>query len=262
MEAEHLPKLEKTSTNLFLILRLYDSNAPADAASVQEMTRKLAIFARDDFMLTIHRAPLSFHEDICEQLENTKGTAMSVTTFLLMLARECVMTFEAPLVLAEKKLDSIEDHLGKIQHSHQSLFQLHLVRRRLSNLKRLLWHTSTIVQRISTQEEEQKVLLTDLKETVESLMFFSDELLDDANSLLNLEMSTATQKNNEVMRVLTVFSVFFMPLTFIVGVYGMNFESIPELHWSFGYGFVWIIMLIVTAAITLWFKRKGFFNKM
>lgn len=263
MEPEHLPKLEKNRENLFLIMRLYDANAPIDGASVQEMTRKLAIFVRDNFMLTIHRAPLSFHEDICEEIEkNTTGEEMNITTFLILLARECVLTFEAPLIQAEKKLDQIEHHVGQGLQPRSDLYQLHLVRRRLANLKRLLWHTSTIVQRLTVNDDQGRIMLTDLKETVESLMFFADELLDDANSLINLEMSTSTQKNNEVIRILTLFSVFFMPLTFIVGVYGMNFKAMPELEWAFGYGFSWLLMLSVTALIAFWFRKKGFFNRM
>lgn len=58
------------------------------------------------------------------------------------------------------------------------------------------------------------------------------------------------------MRVLTIFSVFFLPLTFIVGIYGMNFEHMPEVKWRLGYPFAYLLMAIVTIAIYIWFKRK------
>jgi magnesium transporter len=69
-------------------------------------------------------------------------------------------------------------------------------------------------------------------------------------------MSFAAQKTNEVVRVLTVFSVFFMPLTFIVGIYGMNFDFMPELKEKWGYPAALIFMAAVTAIIYFWFKRK------
>jgi magnesium transporter len=81
-------------------------------------------------------------------------------------------------------------------------------------------------------------------------------VLDDVNNLMNLYMSLSAKRTNEVMRVLTVFSVFFMPLTFIVGVYGMNFKFMPELSWRLGYPLVMIFMAIVTIIIYFWFKRK------
>ncbi len=69
-------------------------------------------------------------------------------------------------------------------------------------------------------------------------------------------MSLSSQRTNEVMRILTLFSVFFMPLTFIVGIYGMNFEFMPELKQRWGYPAVLILMALVAVAIYRWFKRK------
>ena len=69
-------------------------------------------------------------------------------------------------------------------------------------------------------------------------------------------LSISDQKNNEVVRLLTIFSAFFLPLTFIAGVYGMNFDLIPELRWKYGYLFSLILMLLVVILIYLWFRRK------
>jgi magnesium transporter len=80
--------------------------------------------------------------------------------------------------------------------------------------------------------------------------------LDEVNNLVNLFMSLSSQKTNDVMKVLTIFSVFFMPLTFIAGIYGMNFEFMPELRQKWGYPGVMVLMGIVTAFIYFWFKRK------
>lgn len=73
---------------------------------------------------------------------------------------------------------------------------------------------------------------------------------------MNLFISFSAQKTNDVMKVLTIFSVFFMPLTFIVGIYGMNFEFMPELKQKWGYAAVLILMVIVTVLIYLYFKKK------
>ena len=98
--------------------------------------------------------------------------------------------------------------------------------------------------------------LQDLKETTASLILQFEDFLDEANSLLNIYLSSTSQKTNEVMKLLTIYSVFFMPLTFIVGVYGMNFEYMPELHWKYGYHFCMAIMTLISIVIFIWFKRK------
>ena len=64
---------------------------------------------------------------------------------------------------------------------------------------------------------------------------------------------------NRIMKILTIISTFFIPLTFIVGVYGMNFKHMPELNWTFGYYLIWGLMIIIVALLSIWFKRKGWF---
>jgi magnesium transporter len=85
----------------------------------------------------------------------------------------------------------------------------------------------------------------------------TDDLQENITQLLNLYISLASQKTNDVMRILTVFSAFFLPLTFIVGVYGMNFQFMPELTSKWGYPGVLIFMAAVTFLIFQWFKRKS-----
>ena len=84
-----------------------------------------------------------------------------------------------------------------------------------------------------------------------------DQINEQINNLLSLYLSISAQRTNEVIRVLTIFSVFFMPLTFIVGIYGMNFKVMPEIDWQYGYAYAIVLMVAVTIAIYSWFKRKG-----
>jgi magnesium transporter len=77
------------------------------------------------------------------------------------------------------------------------------------------------------------------------------------NNLLAMQLSLAAHRTNEVIQVLTIFSAFFLPLTFIVGVYGMNFDLMPELRQSWGYPAVLAVMLLVSGAIWAWFRKRG-----
>jgi magnesium transporter len=83
-----------------------------------------------------------------------------------------------------------------------------------------------------------------------------NQALEDVTNLTNLHLSFSAQRTNDVMKILTIFSVFFMPLTFIVGVYGMNFQFMPELRQKWAYPAVLLIMALVTVAVYLWFRRK------
>jgi magnesium transporter len=127
----------------------------------------------------------------------------------------------------------------------------------VTQMRRMLSHTLDAVQRLVPASEPTAPLYQDLRENAESMHYYADELVDDVNNLLSIQLALASHRTNEVVRILTVFSVFFLPLTFIVGVYGMNFEYMPELRERWGYPAVLAGMGVVTLAIFLWFRSRG-----
>ena len=125
--------------------------------------------------------------------------------------------------------------------------------RKLSNLSAdILHHLAPI-----DNTQKSKPVLQDLKDYYVKVDTIVESNHEDINNLLNIYLSISSQRNNEVMRTLTVFTAFFLPTTFIVGLYGMNFEVMPELKHPFGYPAVLGLMILVTATIYAWFKRKG-----
>ena len=137
------------------------------------------------------------------------------------------------------------------------LREIHQCKHQINVYKRILWHTLSAVVKLVPASEPSAPLYQDLRENVENMHVFADELLDDANNLLHLQLGLSAHRTNEIVRVLTLFSVFFMPLTFVVGVYGMNFQFMPELHTRWGYPAVLVFMALVSLAIYLWFRRRG-----
>jgi magnesium transporter len=251
LNPSHLPKCEVLEDGtLFVIIRAFDHRSSNDDVGMKEMTGKLALFVRKDFLLTIHRRTYPFLEsDFGERTGSPLQTAIAIL-------KKAVITWEEPLEASERKVEQLESLLHRGDGVLTSLVTLHSLRSRLATLKRLAIHTLSVVQKIPIANKKEEVALRDLRETVDGLLFFSDELLEDATSLINLELGAASQRTNQVIRVLTIFSVFFMPLTFIVGIYGMNFEHMPELRSPWGYVGVWIAMTAVTISIALWFRMK------
>jgi magnesium transporter len=98
--------------------------------------------------------------------------------------------------------------------------------------------------------------IQDIRDSQIKLQLFYEQLTEDALNLVSMYMSLSANKSNEVMKVLTIFSAYFLPLTFIVGVYGMNFEFMPELEWKYGYPMIIGFMLLVFILIYSWFRRK------
>ena len=235
---------------------------------MQELTRKIAIFYARAFLITIHRTEQPWLSRIEERVAaeapklGTRDKETLQARIIAKLLNAAADTYSPPLEALEARIDKFEEAVfdrpdaeGKALAA--ALREIHLIKRQVTLVKRLLWRFLDVVQRMTPQTGRVASLFRDVQENVESYHFYADELLDDANTLLNIQLSLATHRTNEVMRVLTVFSVFFLPLTFIVGVYGMNFQFMPELREKWGYPAVLAAMGIVTFVIYAWFRRRG-----
>ena len=136
------------------------------------------------------------------------------------------------------------------------LKKLYFIKRKIDVIRRILILTYDIIDHIDSPQSGT-AYTRDTRDMYIRMTNIFDSLSDNTNQLLTIYFSVSAQKTNEIIRVLTLFSVFFMPLTFIVGIYGMNFDFMPELKWRLGYPAVLLSMAIVTIVIYLWFRKKG-----
>jgi magnesium transporter len=132
---------------------------------------------------------------------------------------------------------------------------LYFLKRKTAVVRRVLLLSFDIIDQIDAGENSN-AYTRDLRDLYIKQQNVFDAISENTNHLLNIYFSIASQKTNETIHVLTIFFVFFLPLTFIVGIYGMNFEFMPELRWEAGYPGVYVIMLLVTLSIYIWFKKK------
>jgi len=257
LEPEHLPKYERIGGVTFVIVRAFDERAEHGAESTRELTRKLAIFAGDGFVLTIHRKEQAYLNEAKKQLGEALPAGEPAASLVPLLVSAAVDSYWPTLDASEEAVGTHEAKVFAHRDITHVVREVYLIKRRVTVIRWMARHTLDVIQRLKASSDRAAPLLQDARENAESLYFGADELLEDVNSLINMQLSLAAHETNHVMRVLTLFSVFFMPLTFIVGVYGMNFEHMPELTWRYGYGGVLLVMLATTAGIYYWFRRKG-----
>lgn len=253
----HLPKYERTGDTTFVILRVFDSSCAPDASSVQETTRKIAVFYRAGLVVTVHRADLPVVRVARTRFGGEGKEPCTETLLLGTLFNGALDSFDAPLDQAEAVAAEFEDAVLDETRRSPDLHAIHNLKRRVNGIKRILWQTNTVVQRLVPPQERVGAVFQDVKENAESYYFYADQLLEEINNLLAIHVALSSHRTNEVMRVLTVFSAFFLPLTFIVGVYGMNFTFMPELQSRWGYPAVIGVMILVCAIIAGWFRRRG-----
>ncbi|MBI5490375.1 MAG: hypothetical protein HY905_23765 [Deltaproteobacteria bacterium] len=255
LQPEHLPKYERTGDTTFVIVRAVDEGAPADADTAQALTHKVALFLGKNFLISIHRCELPFLTALRERYANPQQ-AIYLQVVLIETLQSAVETFQGPLDEAELRINAFEAAVLRDHRDVASWEGVFRAQTRLTLIKRLLWHTLNAAQKFVPYSSVNQPLCQDLRERVETFEFFADNLLDDLRNLLAIQLSLAAKTTNDVMRVLTVFSAFFMPLTFLVGVYGMNFRSMPELDWQWGYLAVWLCMIALSIGLWRWFRGK------
>ncbi|RDB05034.1 CorA family divalent cation transporter [Runella aurantiaca] len=248
LETGHLPKFEKQETYNFLILRAYTSNIDDRTTNVTDLSNKIAFFYSEEKVITIHRAEFEF-------LQNVSNNYIKSEDLLLFFIHKMLDTYNNPLKFLSDQNDEIEKTVFLKDYSKISLEDLYYQKTRTRITKKLLQITQNVINQIEVSEQS-KTALQDIKDKLLSLILGYDEVLENSNNLLNTYLSVNAQKSNDVMKLLTIFSAFFLPLTFIAGIYGMNFENMPELKWDYGYFFTLGIMIVIAIIIFYWFKRK------
>ena len=255
LDPDHLPKAEEFDNFIFIITRIFDIDQKPEADTIQEVSRKIAVFCGKDFIITIHRSEQLFLAQLNEK-QVLQNKCKDVTHLLYLIMNKVILSYEQMEEQLASEIDFYESKIFLKSRVPNLLKNLYQIKRKSSVISRILFLSKSIVHKL--QEGERKdPLYRDMLDNFIQLETGFDQINEQINNLLSLYLSISAQRTNEVIRVLTIFSVFFLPLTFIVGIYGMNFKVMPEIDWQYGYFYSITLMVVVTLLIYLWFKRKG-----
>ena len=252
MQPDHLPKYDSVDEVDFLILRYFSHVFEKKMATIQELTNKIAIFYTKNFLITIHKEPIQFLTNIQRKyIEPQKCSGPEEVVIKILW--QALETFDDPANRLSEQVDFFENQILLKTVTNAQIEALYYIKRQASISNKILMLMAEPINHIRFKEDPA---FQDVKDQQLKMVTLYNQILEDVNNLMNLYMSFSAQKTNDVMKVLTIFSVFFMPLTFVVGIYGMNFEFMPELSKKWGYPAVLILMVIITIIIYGWFKKK------
>jgi magnesium transporter len=260
LDPMHLPKYESYGDIHFLILRHADKETfrLRDADTIRELTRKLVLFVFSKGIISIHRSEQDFVTTLFEEWK-TKGLNDhgQIAHVVNSLVKRSFLSFGSPMDYAEDAFEEIELKVLNRRSNKNLIEDLYFLKRKVFVYKKMLRADLEAIERNENPDVRKSTYYQDVHEEGVRQFAHAEELVEDFNHLMQTQLSLASLRTNEVMRVLTIFSVFFMPLTFIVGIYGMNFQFMPELRWKYGYLLVIVIMVLVSGGIFTWFRRKG-----
>lgn len=236
------------------------------SADTQLEQEQLSFVLGPNFLLSFQERKADYFEHIRERLRKDMGIIRSRTADYLLY-----LLLEAILDNYFKTVDSIEDRMEKLRMldlesdpSPKIIKTIELYKRELNIIKKTISAIRDFVAKIERDhsgfiKEEHLKYYFELKDLCFTLIDDCDTLSARLESSINLFFSIQGSRMNQVMKTLTVVSTIFIPLTFVAGVYGMNFANMPELSWKWGYASVWALMIIILIGMIIYFKRKKWY---
>ncbi len=266
LNINHSPKCESYNDYIFVITKMIDLNRDR-SMNIEQVSFVLA-----------RNYVISFQEDegdvfnvIRERLKNNDSRVRnSGADYLLYRLLDAIVDNYYMVV------ESIEDKIGAYDnmflpgHRRGSLRPVYQVRKELMKLRRAVFPLKETIHVLEKERgnfvsHNTYLFLRDLSDHLRYIIDSVESHRDMITVMIEMSMSAESRKLNEIIKVLTVISTIFIPLTFIVGVYGMNFNpgtskwNLPELNWVYGYPAVWLIMLAVAGGLIIYFKKKKWF---
>ncbi len=252
------PKLEVFDHCLFIVLKMIRYEKEKQMI----VNEQLSMVLGDTFLLTFQEQPGDVFEPVRERIRNQKGRIRGAGIDYLAYALLDTVV-DNYIFIIEKLGEKIEDIEEEVLEKADSgvMEKINMFKREMNFLRKSIRPAREAIIQLSKLDSElireQTIpFLKDLQDLITQAAEAIDTYRDMLSDQLNLYNSVISNRMNDIMKVLTIFAAIFIPLTFIAGIYGTNFEYLPELHFKYSYFVFWGVMITVAVVMLLFFKRK------
>jgi len=261
LNTDQRPKVEDFGEYLYIVFRAFSCNG----GHCPMETEQISLILGQNFVISFQEKESTVFNEILERIRTGKGrTVKSGADYLAYSLLDTIVdNYFIVLEHLGERMEALEDALVA-NPAAKTLREIHLLKRDLISIRRSVWPLREVLNNLQREgstlvTETTRVYLRDVYDhaihAIDTLETFRDMI----SGMLDIYLSSASNRLNEVMKVLTIIATIFIPLTFIAGVYGMNFRYMPELKWRWGYPAVLLIMTVISAYMLYFFKKKKWF---
>jgi magnesium transporter len=251
------PKTEEFEDLIFVVLKMLHYNKNSKKLGSEQFSLVLG----SNFLLTFQEIQGDVFKTVRERIRKPKTRIRkSGCDYLAYALIDAIVDYY--FVILEAIGDRIEDLEIQLldNPTHYTLESIHEMKREMIYLRKQIWPIREIINSLVKSEssliqEQLHVYFRDVYDHTIQIIDTIESYRDILAGMLDIYLSTLSNRMNEVMKVLTIIATIFIPITFVAGIYGMNFKFMPELEWRWGYFMVWAIIIVV-AGIMLWFFKK------
>jgi magnesium transporter len=221
---------------------------------------EMAIVIGQNYLITIYYEEITFLNELYQEFQQYDNRMENSGAILYHLLDRCVDEYTMLVDHVEDKVDKMERGIFRNPYIRIAKDIFHL-KRLLHQVRRYMAEEKIIMGAISHQNlpfmnNEADVYFIDIYDHLSRVVDSLDSYRESLTGLLELQMGMKSDRMNEIMKTLTIISSIFLPLTFIVGLYGMNLKNMPEMSWAYSYPVVWIVMIVVAVGLIIYYKRK------
>lgn len=253
------PKVEEFDTYVYIVLKMLRY----DDARHMVISEQVSLVLSADFLISFQEAPGDVFSAVRTRLRNPKGRIRQRgTDYLAYALIDAVVDHYFHIM--EKIGERIEFLEDQLMDDPQAgiVTDIHGLKREVIYLRKQVWPMRELLGRLKKGEidliqEGNQIYWSDIYDHIVQLIDTIESYRDILSSMLDLHLSAAGNHMNEIMKVLTILASIFIPITFIAGVYGMNFKNMPELEWPWGYALVWTVIIVTVIAMVAMFKKKN-----
>lgn len=255
------PKMEEHENTIYIVLKMLNYNEKSQEVEAEQVSLILG----ENFVITIQEKSGDVFDPIRQRLINKNGKIRNMNANYLAYALIDII-IDNYFVIIEKigdRIEVIEEELIN-QPSEETLQTIYELKNEMIFLRKSVWPLREVINRLEKSDnplisQDIKLYLRDVYDHTIQVIETVETIRDMLGGMLDIYLSSLSNRMNEVMKVLTIIATIFIPLTFIAGIYGMNFEYMPELTLKNGYFVVLIVMLIVAIYMVYYFKKKKWF---
>jgi len=265
LETRNQPKIEAFPDYLYFIVH---GVKPDETSATNFITKELDGFLGVNYVVTFHIERFRSIKNVKQQLRTSPFACQRGSAYLLHQILDQVVDYYMPLVDDfDEAINRLEERALNVRRSNNTILEEIMdLRRSVARLKRISHRQMEVLYRLSHGEFAQipENVLPFFRDVHDHLMRISDlaeSYRDLVGGLFEIHFAVISNKTNDIMKTLAVVSAIILPLTLIAGIYGMNFENMPELHSKYGYWLTLLAMGLITTVLLIYFWRRGWITK-
>jgi magnesium transporter len=252
------PKFEDYEKYIFIVLKMLSFGE--DTQSVE--AEQVSVILGPNYVISFQERIGDVFEQVRDRVRNAKGRIRKMRADYLAYALLDAIVDNYFVILERlgEKIESMEEEVVG-DPTEKTIRQIHSLKREMISLRKSVWPLRELIGGLQKSEsslikENTNIYLRDVYDHTIQIIDTIESFRDMVSGMLDIYLSSLSNKMNAVMKVLTIIATLFIPLTFVAGIYGMNFKYMPELEWRWGYAAALLVMLVIAAIMLVYFRRK------